>query len=224
MSRPAAIVSPRAPHAFSLMELITVVAIISIVATLVISSVNGFGRSAALTTSGNRVVNLATLARQTAVSKNTMTALVLLANQGTDHDYRAFTVMVYDRNAGWSQVGEWELLPDGIVVDRNDLTVCSILDNSPQPFPFLNRDPQQTNPPVFYKGQQLKNPDGYAARIFLPTGALQNPEKSAQIRVVEGFPNGSKVAYTHGNGAGGPANYYDIAIIGLSGITKISRP
>ncbi len=155
-----------------------VIAIIGIIMAFVVPAVNGFGRSAALTSAGNLVTNLANYARQDAVSKNTMTALVVLGSQGTDQDFRAVAMVEYDPVAGWNQVGNWELFPAGIIIDRNDATNCSFLANSPQPFPFLSRGGGQKNPPVTYQGKQVTDQTGYAARIFLSNGALQNPDKA----------------------------------------------
>jgi hypothetical protein len=171
------------------------------------------------------VTHLTALARQTAISKSTLTALVMLADQGTPADFRAFTVLEYTAGQGWSQISKWEILPEGIVVDRNNFKECTFLENSPRSFPFLNGPPSQDNPPVFYKDVQVQEPQGYAARIFLPHGGLQNPEWPAQIRLVEGFIEGGQVVYTRrGDGPGQTANFYDVAIIGATGIAKVSRP
>lgn len=208
--------------AFTLIELLAVIAIIALVAVMVVPAIGGFGRSSALTTSGNMVTSMASLARQNAMSKNTMTALVLLGQQGTDQDFRALALLEFDPVAGWSQTGAWEMLPPGIVVDRNDPANCTFLANSPQ-FPFLNRGATQNNPPARFRGQQVAA-NGFAARIFLANGALQNPEKAAQLRLVEGFYEKNRVTYTRPDRQGKPANYYDVAILGLTGMTKVSRP
>ena len=208
--------------AFTLLELLAVMAVIGIVSAMVIPSLRGFGRSAALTNSGNLVTNMANLARQNAVTKNTMTALVVLGQQGSDQDFRAIAVLEYDPVVGWSQSGAWELLPSGVVVDRTDSANSTFMVNSPQPFPFLKG--AKANPPVSFRGQQVANGNGYAARIFLPNGALQNPDKPAQLRLVEGFYDNNRLTYTRPDGQGGSANYYDIAILGMTGTTKVSRP
>jgi len=213
--------SPRS--AFSLPELLTVIALLAIVMALVTPAVTGMGRASALAVGGNTVANLVTTARQRAISGNTMTALILLTDQGSDADYRALAVAEYTPGRGWSQVGKWEVLPVGISVDASNLTASSFLTHSPQPFPFINGIPKQENPPVLYLQESIRE-NGYAARIFLPNGGLQNPEYAAQIRLVEGVTSEGQTQYTHTDGNGQPPNYYDVAIVGATGLAKINRP
>jgi hypothetical protein len=193
---------------------------------MVMPAVSGFGRSTGLTTGGNMVTNLAGLARQEATSRNTMTALVLLRDQGTDADYRAFTVAVYDVETGWRQITAWEQLPVGIVVDRNtendpNSELGSFVKNSPATFPLLSRANLQENPPVDYAGNRVRS---FAVRIFLPNGSLMNAEEPAHLRIVEGFLQGNRTTYTHPGIGAAPANYYDIALIGATGVAKVDRP
>lgn len=209
--------------AFSLVELLAVIALIGIVMGLAVPVLSGIGRGTALATAGNMVNNMVGVARQHAMSRNTLTALVLLANHGTDSDYRAFAVVEYKPGTGWSQIGKWEMLPIGICVDAGDTQECSFLLRSPNPFPFLT-DTKQDNPPVLFLGMPVRNPEGYAARIFTSGGGLQNAGAPAQIRLVEGDTAGGVMHYSHRNSAGKPANYFDIAIVGATGATKISRP
>jgi prepilin-type N-terminal cleavage/methylation domain-containing protein len=209
--------------AFSLVELLVVIVIIGIVMGIVVPALSGLGRGPALATAGNMVEKMAGLARQQAMSRNTLTALVVLANQGTDADYRAIAVVEYQPPAGWSQVGGWEMLPMGITVDAGDTQECSFLLRSPNPFPFLSAT-KQDNPPITFQSLPIRNPQGFAARIFTPGGGLQNPAAPAQIRLVEGRVESGAVRYTNRNSAGQPANWFDIAIVGATGATKISRP
>lgn len=209
---------------FSLIEMVVAMMVIGIISGFVVPAFNGFGRSSSLTSAGNAVANMANFARQEAMTKNTMTALLVLANQGTDDDYRAVTVLEYDTVTGWSQALPWEKLPDGVMVDCSDTTNCSFLENSPKPFPFLTKFGGQNNPPVSYQGQQVASSGGYIARLFLSNGSLQNPEEPAQLRLVQGYRQGQSVVYTQPNASGKAANYYDIAIVGTTGTTKIDRP
>lgn len=199
-------------------------AILVIVMGFIAPAVTGLGRSTALVTGGNTVNNLANLARQTAVAKNTLTALVMLGNQGTPADFKAFTVLEYAAGGGgWLPVTGWQMLPDGIVVDIGDPANCTFYEQTPTAFPFLTGPPAQKNPPVTYRDTQV-SPSAFAARIYLPNGGLQNPEKPAQIRVIEGFAQGGQITRTRPASPSQAANYYDIAIIGATGTTKVSRP
>ena len=209
--------------AFSLVELLAVIALVGIILGIVVPALSGMGRGTSLVTAGNMVNNMAGLARQHAMSRNTLTALLVLANQGTDADYRAVSVLEYKPGTGWSQLGGWEMLPVGITVDAGDTQECSFLLRSPNPFPFLSAT-NQDNPPVTFQSLPIRSPDGYAARIFTPGGGLQNPAAPAQIRLVEGRVEGGAIRYTNRNDAGKPANYFDIAIVGATGATKTSRP
>lgn len=209
--------------AFSLVELLAVIALVGIILGIVVPALSGMGRGTSLVTAGNMVNNMAGMARQHAMSRNTLTALLVLANQGTDADYRAVSVLEYKPGTGWSQVGGWEMLPVGITVDAGDTQECSFLLRSPNPFPFLSAT-NQDNPPVTFQSLPIRSPDGYAARIFTPGGGLQNPAAPAQIRLVEGRVEGGAIRYTNRNDAGKPANYFDIAIVGATGATKTSRP
>jgi len=207
--------------AFTLVEMLAVLALASILMVAVTPALLGVVRGPALKRGGDMVRRLTEQARQTAMTKNTMTALVLLANAGTTDDYRAFTVLEYGLDTGWATTGAWERLPDGVLVDFTTVE-SSFLNNSPQPFPSLNVG--QTNPPVHYAHQTIPSPAGYAARIFLPTGGLKNAESSAQLRLVEGTREGSGMTYRRTGAGGVPTNYYDIAIVGVTGVAKVSRP
>ena len=216
--------SPSIRTAFTLIELLAVMSIIVIMVAFVVPAVSNFGRSTGLVAAGNMIVNLASSARQTAMTKNTLTALVLLANQGSDDDFRAVTVLEYNTVSGWVQSTQWQHFAPGVVVD-SDPANSSFLLNSAK-FPFLNYAgrPPQPDPPVSYDGKPLNGSASVRARIFLPSGGLQNAESAAQIRLVEGFrANGTTVVTNRGSG-GTSANYYDVAIVPATGMTKISRP
>jgi competence protein ComGC len=216
----------RHSSAFTLLEMIVVMAAIVIMTTLVVPAVTSLGRSTGMTTGGNLVTNLVSYARQMAVAKNTMTALVVLARQDSPDDFGAITVLEYDPTAGWNQITEWKKLPTGIVFDPNT-TDSTFLDRTPS-FPFLATT-NQNNPPVNYKSvdgsrmEPVRDPAGYGARIFLPSGGLQNPEDPARLRLVEGYIQGGQVVRTRRAGTTS-ANFYDVSIIGATGVTKVSRP
>src|SRR5688572_20486513 len=69
--------------AFTLVELIVVIALIVLLVALVAPAFTGSGRATALKAGGNNVANLALLARQNSLTKNAMTALVVISNSKT---------------------------------------------------------------------------------------------------------------------------------------------
>ncbi len=217
----------RTLRAFSLSELIVVMAVVVILTALVIPAVSNFGRSTNLVTGGNMVMNLAAYARQIAITKGTLTALVLLGAQGTADDYRAFTVLEYHPVTGWSQATEWKKLPVGIVVDRSgetdkkDIENGTFLKDSPTSFLAATAQPQPLVPPVRYEGVQVKK---FAGRIFTASGALLNPGAPAQFRLVEGFIQNGQTIYTRPAVKNTPANHYSIALLGATGLARVDRP
>ena len=208
---------------FTLVELLVVMAVI---ACLMAVSSMGTGhvlRAMALTNAGNKVTQIIETARQQALTRNAMTAVVLLKGMGTPVDGRAFTVIEYTHAGSWRQVREWDSLPEGIAVDLNAGGLDgSFFTNGPQPFPFAGD--AGDGAPVAY-GSHLSLPaNAFAARIFLPGGGLLNPDVAAQFRLVEGTVVNGGIQYTQLASTGGPANYYRIILLGATGKTKVERP
>lgn len=105
--------------AFSLVELLTVIVILMVTATAIKPAL-GMLRSSSLTQSGNRLVDLAMMARQTAVSKNTITALIVVFKSTSSSqklDRQAIAVLEYDAlQKTWKKMGPWERLPEAVQV------------------------------------------------------------------------------------------------------------
>src|SRR5687768_16904610 len=110
---------------FSLVEVLTVMAIITIVLGFTVPAFQSIGRGTSLTSAGNTVTTLASAARQNSASRNVLTALVLITGTATEADYRTFGLYELGSGGYWQQVGKWETLPTGIVVDAQDLVNCS---------------------------------------------------------------------------------------------------
>jgi prepilin-type N-terminal cleavage/methylation domain-containing protein len=210
------------PAGFTLIELMVVIGIMAIALGLAAPAFQSIGRGTALTSAGNVLTSMVSSARQNSASRNVLTAMIVITGTGTEADYRTVGLYEYGAEGYWQQFGRWETLPTGIVVDAQDVVNCSFLENSPT-LPRL-RDPEG-NSSIRYLGTPIPK-ESFAARIFVPTGALSNPDKSAQLRLVEGFVTGpNTIAFSHRKaGANGPANFFDLAIVGATGATKASRP
>lgn len=199
--------------AFSLVELLTVIALISLLAGLAIPAISSLGKASSLGTAGNQLAALIDQGRQNSMSKNVMTALILMTDQGTESDYRAATLLEYDAEETapqWKPVTKWANLPLGVVFDQSS----TFFANSASPLPFVS-------PVVNYRGTSVNR---YAARVFLPSGGLTTPANPAQIQLVEGVAQNGRVTLTRPDPSGKAANYYSISIVGATGRIKIDRP
>lgn len=206
--------------------------VISITATVTIATFSGlFGIGAGfkLSGAGNRVSNLALLARQNSLAKNAMTALVMISDSNTEGDYRAFRLYeIVPRTDGqplkagdWSPLGAWETTPDGVVVDACTFTSSTVPMTPPLPqITYRKSGVAGTTPSV---DSEVGN---YQYVVFLPTGALLGGAP-ATVRLVQGYrvPGAQVTTYTSTRGADGKgANYYQISLLGANGRVKIDRP
>ncbi len=206
-------------HAFTLIEMLVVMVIIVLMSSLVFGLVSAnSSNSSKLVGSGNTISNLAMVGRQNSLARNAMTALVMIGNAGTDGDYRAFGLFeVTPRTDGlpagsgdWAQIGAWETLPDGMVVDDSTMTPAGT--TVAPAFPAFT-----------YRGSAVSD---FQYTIFTSNGSLLSSDPAC-VRIVGGFrPKGAaSVTYTSARGTDGKAaNYYRVCILPATGRVKIERP
>ncbi len=206
-------VLPATSKAFTLIELLTVIAVMAVLTSLLAPAFNSIGRSSQLSAEGNKVVNLVNLAGQNSMAKNAMTALVAIpTDQSASSAYRAFALFEYVPEASdWKQISGWETLKEGVVVDPASFTFTSYPASKPQP----------DLPAIKYGGRTISS---YKYVVFLPNRSLlQN--SSAQLKLAEGlFAGGASTpTYTRKGSDGSPANYYNVTVLGTTGRPKIDR-
>jgi prepilin-type N-terminal cleavage/methylation domain-containing protein len=207
--------SVREGAGFSLIELLVVVAVIALMMGLSVPALRSGGGSAGLTQAGNLVTDLAGAARQNAIAKTRLTALVL-ATRASDAalDNRLFCLMeLAPGESAWTPVTPWRVLPEGVVVDAS--RSAGFL-SSPPVTPALAA-------PAF-RGREVA---AYAYQVFRPDGAIRgaaaagNPPLS--LRLVNGIvENGELRYFAPGNSS--PANYYDIILNVFTGLPRVERP
>jgi len=211
---------------FTLIELLVVVAVIVIMAGLAVPAYTSIGKGSQLSASGNRVANLINLARQNSMSKNSMTAFLVLTDSRINNAYQSVALMeLPNQSSVWTQISNWETLPSGTIIDPGPDGNPS----HPYQFSFNNSSdttplpgvPQQPFPPISYGGRHAGT---YRYEIFLPNGSLLSGS-AVQIRLAEGLISSGVATYTHPDPkGGGPANYYEVTILAGTGRTKIDRP
>lgn len=209
---------------FTLIEVLTVLAITAVMAGLIVPAMTSLGKSSALNVSADVVVNLANLGRETSMSKNAMTALIVLTDPSLSGADRTFVLMELDprsdgsqpQSSDWKQISKWESLNSGVVSDPSSLTF-----NKSTDAPGTAGVPTPAFPSIVYNGQTVGS---YSYVIFLPGGNLLSGT-SPQIQLVEGIVSSGAVTYTRPvAGGGAPANYYSLTVLTSTGRVKIDRP
>jgi len=190
---------------------------VSLIGVLV-PAFSGIGKAGALNGDGALIANLANVARQNSLSKNAMTALVVVTDRSNDFQNRVFTMLELlpssnghpPVNTDWKQISKWETLGRGVVV--NNWTTQSGTASTVSP----------ALPPLTYGGQQI---DQFKSLVFMPDGSTYG-DGPTTVELVEGYyPKGAATPfYTGGLKNGSAANFYQLTILNATGRIKIDRP
>jgi prepilin-type N-terminal cleavage/methylation domain-containing protein len=208
-------------RAYSLIELLAVVAILSALAGLTVGSLSPV-KANALTAGGNQIADLLTLARQNSLSRHAFTAVIIKTTG--EARYSAYCLLELTRNddgtfSAWKMTAPWRLLPDGIRFDPRSLAgPANFLDMTSLP-----STPLALPASIQFRGSALSLSADTAYQIFASDGRLTKGAP-VRLRLVEaGQDTGSGLIYTGQQSAGQPLNYYDIVLIGETGQAKVER-
>lgn len=152
---------------FTLLELLVVMAVIGILTVMSLSLLSS-KKGSEISLAGGIVSDLANLARQNALAKNTRTVLVLA--QVSESGVSRSAVSIWDA-ANTNQLEKWTLLPESVVA------------TNASGFP-----PPLTLPCVF-RGQNITNGDCY---VFYPDGHMSEDQTQVAKLAVQprqGNPN-----------------------------------
>ncbi len=209
---------------FSLVELLVVMGIISILASLsVLAMKAGF---TGLTSAGDQVSGVFAFARQEAISKNTLTAVVLVtSNSAGDAAYRTFAVFELTlptygsapTSSDWNQASKWWTLPTGMVVDDSSGVSTFLATTTITP----------ALPNLDCHGIRLDPATDCAVQVFMPSGILYPPATDpCTLQLVEGFypAASSTISYQHKNASSHPLNYVSYIFSTATGEPKVVRP
>lgn len=204
-------------RAFSLLELLTVMAVISLMVGLTIPAISSISRGRNLDIGGDLVASLAQQARQNSLARNSLTALVLATDASkADYGKRIFCLMELPSGASqWSPLTPWQILPEGVAADPG---ASGRFLNSPTVAPVL------TFPP--FRGGAVT---AAAYQIFSPDGSLlvgNNgwPNAVPAIRLVQAIVGPGGELQSTAPGGDSEANYCEIRLNLLTGLSRIDRP
>jgi len=194
---------------FSLVELLTVIAIISVLAVYAATAFSQGGASGKISTGGNQIVDLINQARQNSMSKGVLTAIVMAKTvDAADANYRTFVLV--EKGAGdtaWKPLTRWTSLPAGVAADpiKSDSFISQKPVFSPEPnnLPFLNG--------------VMPTVGDCAYQVFLPGGnvsvnGVSPPVERPALHLVDQVRGGEA------------KNYYKIVVNLLTGTPKAERP
>lgn len=193
----------RAARGFSLVELLTVVCIMTMVAAFASPALMSSFRSVGVTQAGNRIADMANLARNTAMSKNTIMALVITS---ADSGPQIVTLLAYDSKEPdrlkWKSGSTPVRLNDAVKVDVE-------VNGSAQE--LVDRSIANEFDPLPNKVGQVPL-DKCSTLIFMPDGRMK----------VSGTPD-RKVSVNFAQGRT-PENYYDLVFNTQNSAFRIVRP
>jgi prepilin-type N-terminal cleavage/methylation domain-containing protein len=209
-------------NGFTLIEMLTVIAIIAIVITISIPAITNLMKSGGLNAATREVSNTLNLARQLAITHRVYARVVFPYTQtGIQQDvwYRTYAVMTNrDRTAaaGWAYASKWEYLPIGAVFLDGTATPGALdnansLNGNVLPFPTTGTIPGQTLAYIEF------GPIGAATPVVAGAG-------ESVLAITEGFVTGGKPTPTSKTSAGALINVGTITVNSLVGRIQVTRP
>jgi prepilin-type N-terminal cleavage/methylation domain-containing protein len=201
--------------AFSLVELLVVVAIIAIMMGILGLSIQGFS-SSSLQTAASQVSSGLSLARQIAITKNTRTAFVFATNTNGSgmppEPYKYWSVIASNRDTGnWDRVKDWESLPEGVVFLQG-LHLASSPAYSPLNANPMPNTPAGTpfNPTDFFLPVQTN----FQGLPFTPMGSSTNTHNGIRLAQGSVTPDGQVILRNTNN-------FYFVETGGFSGRIRV---
>lgn len=161
-------ISPRFLRSgFTLIEMLVVIAVISVLTVMSLSLLSS-KKGSEITMAGGVVSDLAHLARQNALAKNTRTVLVLA--QVNEGGQPRSAVSIWDA-ATTNQLEKWTVLPETVVATN--------VSGFASPFTL----------PCVFRGQSITNGDCF---VFYPDGHMSEDQTQVaqlSVRARQGNPN-----------------------------------
>lgn len=187
--------------AFSLIELLAVTALLTLLMSLGVPALLSSRESSALAQAGGMMADLASLARQNAVSRNAPTALLIVRQSASGSlDDRAATLVEMDEDRKWRQVTGWSILPES--TEAVDATSGGSLPSLPS---------GSGSAGLKLRGAAIDPSTQCDAYLFHPDGRLVvagNTQARVKVRAA----------------TGSTGNFYELIFNAATGSYKVERP
>ena len=206
-------------RAFSLVELLVVVAIMGILGSLLAINGPSLLSAGALTGASQMVVDNLAFARDHAMAKSVPT-FVAIQNSGDRSWQRIAVFALPAESSSWEQVSQWKSLPDRAFVDNTYDPQTEPWSNKPCDLNGAHSNVPAPASPIRDGSRSLAFGADYLCVGFLPSGALLSDNNLA-IRIVRGRRVGAELI-TDG-GASTPTDWVKLLLEKSTGRSKEIR-
>jgi len=212
----------RATCGFTLVELLTVMAILAVMAGLVVPAVSGLGKSSELSSGARMVSNMLASARTEAITQRAVTRMAVVTDWPGEAtaDYRKMSIWQHDPAAAepWKQIGAWTELPRSVAFEPESPAYVTGCD----PADYLLAGTQNSFTATI-RGATVTMK--YAE--FLPSGAARLPHATGSevwLALAPGQITDQSISYSVATTSGSPVNWAKISANTLTGRLRVSQP
>jgi len=223
-------------RAFSLIELVVVISVLAIIAAFSVPAVTSLLQGSSLTQSSQLLVDQINLARQLALSRNTIIEVRFYRYGDPDSPgedvtnptlgkFRAMQLFEIIPAGAGIPVGKIEEFPNSVMLSANretpDSGISSLLDRGPIKVPadFAQKDPYHISLPELPKGIQRQYE--FVSFRFMPDGSTTLGATALWFITLHGI---NERQSTKGGQVGPPPNFFTLQIDPVTGSTKMFRP
>jgi len=216
----SAIAKPFQSRAFSLVELLVVVAVLSVLGGLVVINAPALLASGGLRSGSQLVSDSLAMARNVALSRNLAT-FVVIRSSGDQSWQRLAVFALEPESSQWKSASHWKNIPQGAFIDQTYDPGAESWSNSPIDLAEAHAAVTPPSQAIKDGNQNLAFGTDYLCIGFLPSGALL-ADKALALRIVRGVRTGGNFSAAGGNAT--PTDWVKLIIEKNTGRTKELRP
>lgn len=221
-------------RAFTLIELLAVVAVVALVTGLTVPAVQSLNGGSHLQAGANQFVDLLGLARSEAIARHTVVRFAVARDWGgrTDRNLRKYSLWAWDAELQrFLQIYDWQEFPAGIALDpgNGDYLRTAAYGKSDK---ATVRGDLVLSPDFADHAEFADGPGGDPVTMryveFLPSGTMRFPggeRRQAIFIATLGTPNRTGTELTYASQADGvPRNWAQINVDQLTGRARMYQP